>query len=229
MSGILSANSHTKVTVFEFIVASDILLTSFDSCTTNTRDQHPRALFGIITHMFMNTHFVAFVFSLCAQVTDTGFAQLSASLPEYDAAFFGHVRGGKYGNAVLSLHPIVSRQEVHLRGGSVVTLPAGAKKFLGGVVGAHGSRHRITRGMLVCEIDIGMGGGDERVTVAATHLDHMSRAERLVQLTHVVEELDLHRRPVVLLGDLNTLRRCNSPTLNMICSCVCVCVCVCVC
>lgn len=86
----------------------------------------------------------------------------------------------------------------------MVVLKSGTQKMLGGVVGPHDRKKRIVRGLLVCEIGVNHG---ERFTVAVTHLDHMSRAEREVQMSHVVEVLELHRRPLVLMGDLNTLRR----------------------
>ena len=49
--------------------------------------------------------------------------------------FFGHVRGGAYGNALLSTVPLHDVEHTHLDGGSVVLTRSGQK-------------HRIARGLL---------------------------------------------------------------------------------
>lgn len=121
-------------------------------------------------------------------------SQLAEALGGYHFAFFGHVQG-RYGNALLSRYPIVTRREVVLNGGTIVKHGAGS--------------HCIKRGLLVAEIT----GLD--LTVACTHLDHISEHEREVQLSHVVEVLSQcsadsgggGRGKLVLMGDLNALTR----------------------
>lgn len=119
-------------------------------------------------------------------------AQIADALGGYHVAFFGHVQG-RYGNAVLSKHPIRSRREIHLKGGTVVPHKEG--------------EYRIHRGLLVVEIEVPTWTPQAHsLTVACTHLDHIAEREREVQLDHVIESLEPHRS-VVLLGDLNALTR----------------------
>eukprot|EP00038_Savillea_parva_P007916 m.173289 g.173289 ORF g.173289 m.173289 type:complete len:292 (-) comp13674_c0_seq1:151-1026(-) len=139
------------------------------------------------------------------EVTSSGFDDLAAELSEYHAEFFGHV-SGRFGNAVLSAHPMSVASCVHLRGGSEVSLPAGTRTWRGTVT-REGERYRIVRGLLVCEVSLPNG---HNLIVSATHLDHMSLAERIVQMEHCLEELpDGGATPVLLLGDFNTLRRAD--------------------
>ena len=68
------------------------------------------------------------------------------ALPQLAAAlgmchhFFGHARGGQYGNALLSASALTTVAEVGLEGGSVVSHPKDPSK-----------KHRIGRGLLVCD------------------------------------------------------------------------------
>jgi len=123
---------------------------------------------------------------------------LAASL-NMDYKFFGHVNK-QYGNALLSAHPIIHTEEVHLRGGTSFEFPAGTLK-LNGEVAVAGDKHRIVRGLLVADLDTGAGG----TRVGVTHLDHVSIEERRTQLAHVVEVLGSGDGDTVLLGDLNAL------------------------
>lgn len=127
---------------------------------------------------------------------------VAARLGGFTVAFFGHVRG-RYGNALLSRLPVLAVRETHLRGGSEVVFPAGTRR-LNGEVAAEGERHRIARGMLECDVEL---PGQQVVTVAVTHLDHISEEQRVVQVQHVVETLQASSYPSILLGDLNALTR----------------------
>ena len=92
----------------------------------------------------------------------------------------------------------------------------------GTVVPYDGGEYRIHRGMLAVEFAVPAGavgqssssasaGGGSRgalnLTVACTHLDHITEAERETQLRHIVRSLGGDERAVVLLGDLNALTR----------------------
>ena len=101
----------------------------------------------------------------------------------WHVAFFGHVKE-RYGNALISQHPVLTSQRITLRGGSEVTFPAGTRK-LNGEIARPNEAHRIVRGLLT--VNIAFHG--EVVRIALTHLDHMSTAQRQVQLTHVLEVL----------------------------------------
>ena len=119
--------------------------------------------------------------------------------------FFGHVRG-KYGNAVLSSLPFAVHKEVHLRGGSEIVVPPGGQS-ISGDTSAQEERHRIARGLLVVDVDVGAA---LRVRVGVTHIDHISIEQRRTQLGHVAEclkEEDRGHEATVLLGDLNALTR----------------------
>merc|ERR1712023_9689 len=118
--------------------------------------------------------------------------------------FWGHVKG-RYGNAILSSFPIQSTIYHHLRGGSEVSFTPGTLK-LNGQIAQPGEVHRLARGMLEVLLELPGGVG---LTVACTHLDHMSIEQRRVQLEHVVSLLDQSEisRPVLLVGDLNALTR----------------------
>jgi len=122
-------------------------------------------------------------------------------------AFFGHV-GGRYGNALLSKHPIVAVRETHLRGGTEVVFPVGTRKR-NGELAKEGDSHRIARGLLECDIALPAvpGGQGQVITVAVTHLDHIDEAQRVVQMEHVVEALGPNLNRSLLIGDLNALSR----------------------
>ena len=121
---------------------------------------------------------------------------------------------GTYGNAIGSRYPIVATRDVHLRGGSEVGFPAGTQK-LNGEVAKEGELHRIVRGLAIVELELGGVGNatpplpSSRFAVGCTHLDHISRKQRLVQLAHVAEEMAATAAtvPTMVLGDLNTLTR----------------------
>lgn len=89
----------------------------------------------------------------------------------------------RYGNGLLSAHPIRTWQALALPGGA----------------------GREPRGLVVAVADV----DGTAVRVAATHLQVRSRAERLAQAARLVEVLedgadpDPQRLPTVLLGDLN--------------------------
>eukprot|EP01045_Picozoa_sp_COSAG04_P000992 COSAG04_NODE_29_length_36122_cov_73.422619_14_plen_202_part_00 len=72
-------------------------------------------------------------------------------------------------------------------------------------MGEHnGQPYRIHRGMLA--VDFALPGSGASLRVAVTHLDHISEAERRVQLEHVVSRLPPSVTTVVM-GDLNALTR----------------------
>eukprot|EP00756_Hemistasia_phaeocysticola_P043743 Hpha_TRINITY_DN17317_c0_g1::TRINITY_DN17317_c0_g1_i1::g.137943::m.137943 len=108
--------------------------------------------------------------------------------------FFGHVQGF-YGNAILSRYPFLSDGGNTLNGGSVLT--------------HKGREHRIVRGLLTCDVEVPCGEESLRLTVACTHLDHISQAERRAQLRHVCEIVQPRQRPVVFFGDMNALQRAD--------------------
>jgi len=123
-------------------------------------------------------------------------AQVAEALGGYHLHFFGHVQG-RYGNALLSKYPIGSPREIHLRGGTTVRTEGGGE-------------YRIHRGLLVVEIQM-PELEEPGLTVACTHLDHISERERETQLGHVIDELGQAGGAlggnVVLMGDLNALTR----------------------
>lgn len=124
-------------------------------------------------------------------------AELASAMGGYHVQFFGHVKG-RYGNALLSRHPIVKAHEVHLRGGTEVM--------------HNGQPYRIHRGLLACEVDAPML--PQGTVIACTHLDHIIENERVMQLAHVVESLHqiAPHGAVALLGDLNALTRSDYST-----------------
>lgn len=132
---------------------------------------------------------------------------LRERLGGFHLAFFGHV-AGRYGNALLSKHPIVAVRETHLRGGTEVAFPAGMQKR-NGEIAKEGETHRIARGLLECDIALPVAGASEDhiVTVAVTHLDHIDEAQRAVQVEHIVEALGPNLGRSMLVGDLNALSR----------------------
>ena len=85
----------------------------------------------------------------------------------------------------------------------------------GGFESEHkGKPYRIHRGMVAVDFAVPLSaaadGDTLPLTVAATHLDHISEPERRTQLSHVVRALGEHERPggaVVLLRDLNAMTR----------------------
>eukprot|EP00943_MAST-04B_sp_MAST-4B-sp1_P009126 g9126.t1 len=122
--------------------------------------------------------------------------------------FFGHVGSGKYGNVLFYALPIKKKKEIYLRGGTEFSFPPGTKK-LNGEISKAGEKHRITRGLLIVDME----NGSRNLRCGVTHLDHISIEERLVQLEHCMEELipkDKHvdnDTDIILLGDLNALTR----------------------
>lgn len=130
---------------------------------------------------------------------------LAQKLGGFSVAFFGHVRG-KYGNALLSKYPIIAIRETHLRGGTEVGFPAGTKKF-NGEIAKEGELHRIGRGLLECDIQLPADNASRVLTIAVTHLDHISEDQRNVQLSHVLEALGTNSHRSLLIGDLNALSR----------------------
>ena len=132
-------------------------------------------------------------------VTKSGtlLAELAAHGLRYQS-FFGHVRDGTYGNALLSTEPLLEGSEAHthLDGGSVVRTKSG-------------DSHRIARGML--SATVALLGVSTRIAV--THLDHMSAEQRRVQMGHVISTLRAQPRgehtQTLLLGDLNALSRAD--------------------
>jgi len=134
---------------------------------------------------------------------------LAERLGGFSVAFFGHSRG-VYGNALLSRHPIVATRETHLRGGSEFLIPEGTQKFNGEVAKTE-ERHKILRGLLECDIELPVAEGlaTRVLTVAVTHLDHMSEEQRQTQVAHALETLQAGSHPACLLGDLNALTRAD--------------------
>ena len=129
---------------------------------------------------------------------------VAQELGGYHIQFFGHVQGkagfDKYGNALLSRYPSVKSTRTHLEGGFESE--------------HNGKPYRIHRGMLAADFAVPLSAVDDSdvlaLTVAATHLDHISEAERRTQLSHVVRALGEHEQPgraIVLLGDLNAMTR----------------------
>ena len=88
-------------------------------------------------------------------------------------SFFGHVRDGTYGNALVSTLPLTDAKHTHLDGGTVVNKP-------------NNEKHRIARGMLSASVAVGAG---VRARVAVTHLDHMCPVQRRVQTAHLLRTL----------------------------------------
>jgi len=131
--------------------------------------------------------------------------ELGKSLGLPYSHFFGHVRG-TYGNALLSRFPISAVRDVHLEGGSVLEWPHGS-----------GNQYTIRRGMLMATVEMPCQWSQEDgcaqachktvpITVLVTHLDHMDETQRLVQMRHVLAEMQgLADEPHLLLGDLNAL------------------------
>lgn len=112
-----------------------------------------------------------------------------------EAAFFGHVQG-HYGNALLSTAAIRRTHEVALEGGTEVEHPP-----------ASGKTYRIHRGMLIVELTV--GDQEQPLSIACTHLDHMTEAARRTQMRHVIRELKQLGHPHLLVGDLNALTRAD--------------------
>lgn len=125
---------------------------------------------------------------------------VAAQLGGFHIEFFGHVKGkdgfDKYGNALLSRFPPVRSERTPLDGG---------------FMGEHnGQPYRIHRGLLAADFELPTaGGGTLPLTVAVTHLDHISEPERVTQLNHVVSALGAFSGggPTILMGDLNAMVR----------------------
>eukprot|EP00514_Thraustochytrium_sp_LLF1b_P007915 CAMPEP_0184537230 /NCGR_PEP_ID=MMETSP0198_2-20121128/16914_1 /TAXON_ID=1112570 /ORGANISM="Thraustochytrium sp., Strain LLF1b" /LENGTH=297 /DNA_ID=CAMNT_0026930529 /DNA_START=1828 /DNA_END=2721 /DNA_ORIENTATION=+ len=115
---------------------------------------------------------------------------------ENHVVFFGHAKGGKYGNLIASRYPVASQEQVHLAGGTELIYPPGS-----------GKRHRIVRGLLVCQISPPATTSLPSFSIAATHLDHISEQQRRIQIEHVINTLDQIDHPIVLCGDLNAFHR----------------------
>lgn len=114
---------------------------------------------------------------------------------------FAHATPGfeKFGNAVL-VGPglrLLGSTATHLDGGSVVTTPAGGQK-------------RIVRGCLAARLASERPGEEPQpFAVLATHWDHISERERLVQAQCVLSRLEelAAGLPHLLVGDLNSMKR----------------------
>jgi len=84
-----------------------------------------------------------------------------------------------------------------------------------------GELHRIVRGLVLCDLDLGAGAYSDTaastatastvVTVGCTHLDHISIDQRRTQLVHVAEIMAAAGggHPSLVVGDLNTLTRAD--------------------
>jgi endonuclease/exonuclease/phosphatase family metal-dependent hydrolase len=126
---------------------------------------------------------------------------VSRELGGFYIEFFGHVKGkagfDKYGNALLSRYPPARSTRTHLDGGFASE--------------HNGKPYRIHRGMLAAEFALtAVDGNTFPITVAATHLDHISEPERRTQLAHVVRTLGDSEQSgdsTVLMGDLNAMTR----------------------
>jgi endonuclease/exonuclease/phosphatase family metal-dependent hydrolase len=133
---------------------------------------------------------------------------VARELGGFHIEFFGHVKGkdgfDKYGNALLSRYPAVRSERTHLDGGFESQ--------------HNGQPYRIHRGLLAVDFAVPLpaaSGGTLPLTVAATHLDHISEPERRTQLAHVVRALGEpeQQQPgggggvIVLMGDLNAMTR----------------------
>ena len=120
----------------------------------------------------------------------------------YGFHFFGHVKNGKYGNAILwnrkRLAQVGEASEYQLPGGSEIVVKAGTKLLNGDVVAEEERRHRIVRGLLGLELRLlREGDQDESVLVNnivlpsfrvwASHTDHISDEQRRTQLAYVRE------------------------------------------
>ena len=124
--------------------------------------------------------------------TPTLLDDLSAEVGLVHGHFFGHVRD-VYGNVMASRLPLQLIEQTKLRGGSMVQI-------------RNGTSHHIVRGMLSASIRV--HGVDTRVAV--THLDHMSSAERRVQMNHVLQTLaESDDQQCLIMGDLNALGRAD--------------------
>ena len=128
---------------------------------------------------------------------------VARELGGFHIEFFGHVKGkagfDKYGNALLSRYPPVGAERTHLDGGFQSE--------------HNGKPYRIHRGLLAVDFAVPLSAADGStlpLTVAATHLDHISETERRTQLAHVVRALGEPEQPggaIVLMGDLNAMTR----------------------
>jgi endonuclease/exonuclease/phosphatase family metal-dependent hydrolase len=99
---------------------------------------------------------------------------VASALGGMQIEFFGHVKG-HYGNALLSSYPVRRRHDFALEGGTEVI--------------HQGSTYRIHRGMLVCSLEL---PGNEDLSIACTHLDHIKEVERTTQ---VRLSIDARHRP----------------------------------
>ena len=97
-------------------------------------------------------------------------AQMSQDGTPATIEFFGHVRG-RYGNAIISSWPILSRQHIHLDGGTEVAFAAGTIK-LNGETAQQGDLHRIARGLLVVELQTPAGDSLRVGCVLPSHATH---------------------------------------------------------
>jgi len=137
----------------------------------------------------------------------TALTSIAERLGGFYVAFFGHVQG-HYGNALLSKYPIAAVRRTHLRGGTEVNLLPGTKKW-DGEIAQEGDVHRIGRGLLECDIQLPAtaDGGEKRLTVAVSHLDHIAEEQRQIQLAHILDTLQPNAGQALLVGDFNALTR----------------------
>lgn len=121
---------------------------------------------------------------------------LTPSKKPFIINFFGHVRN-VFGNAILlnsENFSLIGRSNFHLNGGSVITVNKTKNQK---------KTHKILRGMTCVEVEHNLGF---KFKIACTHLDHIQEKERRIQLRHIEELLDF-TKPLLLIGDLNALKR----------------------
>ncbi|CAK0788355.1 unnamed protein product [Prorocentrum cordatum] len=122
---------------------------------------------------------------------------------------FSHATPGfeKFGNAILvgPALELLDSGSVHLAGGSVVRTPAGAEK-------------KIVRGCVATRLALQEESDDpdlvsraSQFAVLATHWDHISEAERVIQADSLLASVaDLTGGlPHLLVGDLNAMKRAD--------------------
>ena len=124
--------------------------------------QRWKRLDAIVETLAQTSPDVLCLHEVCATTAPDALDRVADACGMANAHFFGHVREGRYGNAILTRRPSTLEAEWRLAGGSTI----------GGV--AMSGTHRIVRGALVVALDSG-------VHVACTHLDHISEDERRTQ------------------------------------------------
>eukprot|EP00435_Cladocopium_sp_Y103_P028080 s1444_g7.t1 len=113
--------------------------------------------------------------------------------------FFAHANPGyeSFGNAILVSKKlqVIHCDSAHLEGGSSVPTPKGSK--------------HIGRGCLAVCVATSLEDADKKFAVLATHLDHISEAERLRQAESILSHQARLSSglPHLLVGDLNAMKR----------------------